>query len=191
MITEEGSVKTARIAVAPALELYRKKLKIFSVIALIIGAVGIVAYIALSSVLEIKEGDAPRWADAFLIFAVPFVLGLVGYITIRRLKSRENKENRTSEFTFYADCFLYSTKTAYQAEISNKFLYSGTILKRENEKYGYIEVVGKAVILPFCKENLEISELNAIRKQFGQNPNGETQELKNYTQSKESQRGIL
>ena len=185
MVTEDGSVKTARISVAPALELYRKKLKLLSLIALTVGAAGFVAYIAATVVLELKTGDSPGWLDILLLFAVPFVLGLVGIITITRLKSRENKENRTSEFSFYADCFLYSTKTAYQAEISNKFLYSGTVLKRENEKFGYIEVVGKAVILPFSKENLDLSELNAIRKQFGLVPSGETQELKNYKQSED------
>ena len=181
MVKEDGSVKTARIAVAPALELYRKKLKLLSLIALVVGAAGFIAYIATSVVLELKTGDSPGWLDVLLLFAVPFVLGLVGIITISRLKSREIKENRYSEFSFYADCFLYGTKTSNQAEISNKFLYSGTVLKKENEKYGYIEIIGKAVILPFSKENLSLSELNAIRKQFGQHPDGETQELKNYT----------
>ena len=179
MITEDGSIKTARIEDSGALSLYRKKYKIVSLILLIVGVVGTLVYIVLGTVLGGPDEDAPRWVDIFLVFAVPLALGLIGSITISRLKSRERKEGRTSECTFYADCFFYSLKSA-QGTTVDKFAYSDAVLKRENEKYGYIFVQSRGAFLVFSKEGLQDSELNAIRKRFGQSTEGGIAELKNY-----------
>ena len=180
MVAEDGSIKTANISVAPALKLYRKKLKIYAVIALIIGAIGLIAYIVVSTVLETKTGVAPRWVKAFLVFAVPFTLGLLGLITIVRLGKRESQEMRTSECVFYADCFFYRSKSAFQSEICDKFCYSDAVLKRENEKYGYIFIIDKGWFSVFGKDGLEEKEINTIRKLFGQAEVAETVEIKNY-----------
>ena len=185
MITEDGSIKTENIAVAPALDLYRKKLKTIAVWALVAGAVGLIAYIAVSFSFEMKKGYTPLWVDALLIFAVPFALGLIGFITIVRLKKREKRENHTGEFVFYADCFFYRYKTASHPEITGeKFFYADAVLKRENEQYGYIFVKSKGLLLVFGKAGLNDMEINTVRKLYNLAADGETKELKNYKSEK-------
>ena len=186
MISEDGSIKTANIAVAPALTLYRKKLKTVALISLIVSAVGLVMYI-VGSCFETENGEAPRWLDIFLVFSVPFTLGLIGYITIVRLGKREAAEERTAELIFYADCFFYNSKTAIQSsDTVEKIAYPDATLKRENEKYGYIYVFSRGIFAAFSKEGLSAAELNAIRKCFRHSPDGETCELKNYKKNEEN-----
>ena len=179
MLLDEGSIKTENTDVAPALNLYRKKLKTVALISIIAGVAGIIMYI-VGSVLDMEDGETPRWVDIFLFFAVPFALGLIGYITIIRLGKREKADGRTSECLFYADCFFYTSKSSAQSQTVDKFFYSDAVLKRENKKYGYIFVTSRVLFLVFSKEGLKEEALNAIRKNFGKPFNGETVELKNY-----------
>ena len=181
MIREDGSIGTESIAVAPALNLYRKKLKIFALIGLIVGLAGVIAYVALTIVLGIKYEEAPSWTEALLIFVVPFAFGLIGTITIARLKSRERAENCTAKFVFFNDCFVYSFKSALNPEETVKrFSYSDACIKKENESYGYIFITGRGLFLVFGKGNLSENELNTIRALFGNKTTAETIELKNY-----------
>ena len=179
MLSEDGSIRTANISVAPALKIYRKKLKIIALISLIAGAVGLITYIVLSAI-ETDGGETPRWLDIFLIFAVPFTLGLIGFITIIRLGKRETAEERTSGCRFFADCFIYTSKSASElTETVEKIAYADAALKCENENYGYIFVLRKGLFV-FSKEGLEKAELNAIFKNLKHPTVGETAELKNY-----------
>ena len=179
MLSEEGYIVTENTAVAPALNLYRKKLKIVALISLIVGVIGIIMYI-LGSVLEMEDGETPLWVNIFLFFAVPLALGLIGTITLIRLAKREKAENRTSECSFYADCFIHTSKSALNSQSTDKIFYSDAVLKNENEKYGYIFVASRGLFLVFSKEGLKAEELNAIRKSFGKQVEGDTAELKNY-----------
>ena len=184
---EDGSIVTENIEIAPALQLYRNKLKIISIIMLIVGCVGMAVYIVLGTVLGGENEDAPKWVDVFLVFAVPFTLGLIGYITVKRLYKRETAENRTGECLFFADCFFYNFKSAqYPTGVSDKFVYPDATLRRENEKYGYIYVFSKGLFVAFSKQNLQTAELNSIRRCFRQSTEGETYELKNYNNIEEN-----
>ena len=182
MIAEDGSVKTANISVVPALKEYRKKLKLISIILLIVGSIGVIVYLTLSAILDTVKGETPLWVDILGVFAVPDMLGLIGSIVLDRLERREKKENCTAEVSFYADCFFYRSKSASRPEErSESFFYPNAVLKRETEEYGYIFVSGTGDFLIFGKEGLEERELNTIRKLLKVPvPDGETVELKNY-----------
>ena len=163
MITDKGSIKTESVSVESALVVYRKKIKIIALIMLIVGSVGLAAYIALSTAF-----DEIKWLTALLVFAVPFTLGLIGTVTIARVHKREKLNPTTCRCEFFADFFFCTTKTAPPRESSDtdKFAYMDAILKSENEKYGYIYVLSRGVFVPFGKEDLTDDELNAIRKYF-------------------------
>lgn len=185
MLTEEGYISTENIVIAPALTEYRKKLKIASLISLIVGIAGVIAYVVLSVVLMDASGDSPRWVDIFLIFAVPCAFGLVLYISFVRLQSREKAEGAKASCLFCADCFVYSCKSPQKlTETVEKTAYADAVLKRETEKYGYI--VSKKGLFVFSKEGLKEEELNAIRKSFSKPFDGETPELKNYKPNEEN-----
>ena len=186
MLTEEGYISTENIAVAPVLTEYRKKLKIASLISLIVGIAGVIAYVVLSVVLMDAGGDSPRWVDIFLIFAVPCAFGLVLYISFVRLHSREKAEGAKAKCLFCADCFVYNCKSLQKiTETVEKTAYADAVLKRENEKYGYI-FSKKGLFFVFSKEGLKAEELNAIRKNFSKPFDGETSELKNYKPNEEN-----
>ena len=175
------NIKTARIPVAPALNFYRKRLKIISLLMLAVGAVGIVLYLVLGVVFAEDSGEAPRWVNSFLVLAVPFTLGLIGFIVIIRLHRRETAEGREAEISFYADCFVYSSKSLKElSETRQRFAYSEAALKRESEEFGYIFVNGKGLFLVFSKAGLKEEELNTVRKNFNVSVDGETVELENY-----------
>ena len=181
MLRDDGSIGTESIAVAPALWDYRKKLKLIALIGMIVGGAGLVVYIVLGTVLGGENEDAPRWVDAFLIFAVPFAFGLIGTITFARLKSREKAENCTASFIFYADCFFYCYKNSQSLEErKEKLSYSDAVVKRESDSYVYFFKKGRGLFLVFGKAGLSENELNTIRTLFNQPVSGETAELKNY-----------
>ena len=163
MITDKGSIKTASVSVESALVVYRRKIKIIALIMLVVGSVGLAAYIALSTAF-----DEIKWLTALRVFAVPFTLGLIGTVTIARVHKREKLNPTTCRCEFFADFFFCTTKTAPPRESSDtdKFAYMDAILKSENEKYGYIYVLSRGVFVPFGKEDLTDEELNAIRKNF-------------------------
>ena len=173
MLSERGSVKTKSVEAAPALNLYRKKLKIICIIMLIAGSLGLVAYIALSTIFDKK------WLDVLLIFAVPFTLGLIGTITVVRLHKRETQSQCISECEFFADCFICNS-TVKGEPLTEKAVYSDAVLKRENEKFGYIYIFSKGLLLVFSKEDLTDEELNAIRKNFRIQIDGDIAKLENY-----------
>ena len=185
MIAEDGSVNTANISVVPALKEYRKKLKLISIILLIVGSIGVIVYLTLSAILDTVNGETPLWVDILGVFVVPDTLGLIGSIVLDRLERREKKENCTAEVSFYADCFFYRSKSAsHPDEKSEMFFYTNAVLKRETEKYGYIFVNGTGDFLVFGKEGFDERELNTIRKLLKVPvPDGETVELKNYTKN--------
>ena len=186
MLTDDGSIKTAQTEVAPALCIYRKKLELISIAMLIIGTIGVLVYVALSVVLSGENEDAPRWVNVFLVFAVPQALGLIGTITIERLKKREKAEGCTGECQFFADCFFYTFKTVLQTTVTvYKVGYPDAVLKGENENYGYIYIFSRGVFAVFAKDGLSEAELNAIRKCLRHNTEGEVAELKNYKSNEE------
>ena len=181
MLSEEGYISTANTAVAPALNKYRTKLTFISLMSIIVGLVGVIIYV-VASVVDMDE--APLWVNIFLFFAVPLALGLIGFITLKRLKSREGAENAESHCQFYSDCFFYTFKSEKCAVFTEKFSYPDAVLKRENNEYGYIFVTSKGLFLVFSKEGLQDCELNAIRKNFGKQTDGDAAELKNYENNK-------
>ena len=186
MPADDGSIKTASVQVAPALKSYRKKFEIISHVMLVAGTIGVLVYIVLSVVLGGEDDDAPRWVNVFIVFAVPQTLGLIGSITMSRLKKRERAENSTSECQFFADCFIYTFRSTLQpAETVYKVGYPDAVLKGENDSYGYIYIFSRGVFAVFAKEGLGDAELNAIRKCLRHNPEGDTAELKNYKNNEE------
>lgn len=178
MLNDNKSITTATVPLEGALTAYRRKFKLISLAILIIGAIGVIAYIALSTVYGVKYDKEPLWVKFFLAFAVPFTLGLIGFITVVRLNRREAQEKNRANCVFYGDCFFYNIVNRQ----SEKFIYSDAILKSENENYGYIYILSRALLAVFSKEDLTVAEMNAIRKKLRKTvaDGEETAELENY-----------
>lgn len=182
MLSDKGSIKTARISVETALVTYRRKLKLISLIVLIIGAVGVAAYIVVGTVLDVVYNKEPAWVDALLAFAVPFTLGLIGFVTIVRLDRRAANEGASSVCEFFADCLIYSAESISCSPVNYKVGYSDAVYKGSKGRYGYVYILSRAVLFPFCLEDLTKAELNTVLKLFRSAlPDGaETVELEKY-----------
>ncbi|MCI8988250.1 MAG: hypothetical protein HFK05_00675 [Clostridia bacterium] len=166
MLNDDKSITTSTVALDGALSIYRRKFKLISLVLLIIGAIGLITYIVAGTLYE-KE---PLWVKFMLAFAVPFTLGLIGFITIIRLDRRAKTEGHKANCTFYSDCFFYNIEN----KPSEKFIYSDAVLKSENENYGYIYILSRAFVAVFSKDGLDCGELNAIRRKFRKTvPDGE------------------
>lgn len=176
MLNDNKSITTATVELSVPLSEYRKKFKFVSLLLFIIGLIGVVAYIVLSTLYDIKYGKDPVWVKLLLISAVPFTLGLIGFITVVRLNKRAAQAKDFANCVFYGDCFFYNVEN----KSSLKFVYADAVLKSENENYGYIYVFSKGEFAVFSKEDLSETEINTIRKKFGKNTDGETVELENY-----------
>ena len=104
MLNDDKSITTSTVALDGALSIYRRKFKLISLVLLIIGAIGLITYIVAGTLYE-KE---PLWVKFMLAFAVPFTLGLIGFITIIRLDRRAKTDGHKANCTFYSDCFFYN-----------------------------------------------------------------------------------
>ncbi len=167
-----GCIKTESVSMADALITYRRKPKLISLIMLIIGAVGLFGYMVLAAVLETAFDESPLWIDAFLVFAFPFTLGLIGFITMVRLNRSAKKHDEHSCCVFYADCFFYN---------GEKLGYGLCSIKREIQNYGYIFAMNGNLFLPFSTTGLSETELNTVRALFRQSVSGECVQLEKFS----------
>lgn len=168
MITEKNSIKTDFSKFEEVQYLLTQKLFIGSVIALIVGAVGLAAYIATSVTYETLYGFSPAWCEALLVFAVPFVCGLISLITIRsqRKQSRKNSD-ATNVYEFFADCVILRELRGGVEVGVLRVGYTQVLKVREKKDYLLFYYVTKTSAFPIDKSKLSEAELNTIRKLFG------------------------
>ena len=83
MITENNTIKTEFSDFKRVQKALFQKLFVCSVVALIIGAIGVLAYIILATVWETLYEYTPAWCDALLVFAVPLGIGIVFTLSFR------------------------------------------------------------------------------------------------------------
>lgn len=158
-----------------------KKLARISLAAFIIGLAGLIAYIVVGTVFETVRGYSPKWCDAFLVFAVPFVVGLV-YLLARRstLKTVKSNEGLKYTYDFYADCIIQKEIRGGQETAFARIEYPQIVKVREKPDRLCLYYMSIATMLPVDITALTETELNTVKKLLRQPADGETEELAHY-----------
>ncbi len=134
----------------------QKKLKTGSFWAMIIGIIGLIAYIVVS-VACFDEGEEPKWLEIFLYaFSVLFAIGLIFFLTTKNLIKKAVANGFTNEYLFTEE---FATVTSYRGgekvgEI--KHYYNEFTKIRKTEYYLFLHLgVRGAYPIELCKINEE------------------------------------
>lgn len=128
-----------------------------SIISLVVGIIGLLAYIIISTFKEMFVLEILLWA-----FAVMFALGLVMLITINKLikKASENKLICECEFD---EEFMNVTAIKNEEQISySKVYYKDLIKIKETENYVFL-YPNKQMAYPVQKRDIPSNELSILK----------------------------
>lgn len=180
MITEKNTIKTEFSDFKRVQKVLWQKLYICSIAALVVGVIGVIAYVVLSTVWETLYEYSPVWCEALLVFAVPLGLGIVFTLTFRSLfKQGEKLSGTTNVYEFYSDCFM--VRELHGGEETGVFRaeYNRVIKTTEKERYILIRYLNKNQAWPIDTTTFSETELNTVKKllRLSVPQNAETTEL--------------
>lgn len=165
MITEKNTIKTEFSEFKILQKFLWQKYYICSIVALVVGIAGVLAYIVLSTVWETLYEYSPAWADALLAFAVPLGIGIVFVLTFRStFKQGDKLADATNVYEFYSDCLMVHELHGGVETGVARLEYNKIVRASEKGKYLLIRYIGGASALPLDKTTLSEDELNAVKK---------------------------
>lgn len=130
-----------------------------------VGGAGLIAYIVLSTIFG-GEGifDEPPWVSAFLVFAVPFTVGLIFALSIRSMeRMRENLKDNFYACEFFSDCFLITeSKGGEQLSVRKEFYENIVRVKIKNGCL--LAYANDAHLVPARISGLSAEQLNTLKK---------------------------
>lgn len=164
MITQSGAIKTEFTDFTGMQKKYHATLKTVSIILLVIGSLGLVAYIAVSTVLDTTYENAPAWCDAMLIFAVPFAFGLVLIIIIQAQQKQARKNvGAVNIYEFFSDCIIIRGGRAGLQTGVFRAEYAQVTKVKEVGNYLIFYYAANVSLFPLDKTQLTEEELNTIK----------------------------
>lgn len=165
MVTENGSIINRTVFSEKVQKQNSRTLFIVSLICLIVGAVGLAAYIGISAYLGTVYEDAPAWCDALLVFAVPFAFGLIFLLTIHSLVKQARKNSGViNEYEFFADCIMAREIRGEEITANVRMDYSQILKVKEKGDYLFFYYQVKQFLYFIEKAALTTDELNTIKK---------------------------
>lgn len=167
MITEHGSVLTQKTTAGDARKALTKKLSWLWIVFLVVGAVGLVAYIFGTTFLEEVYGYKSELLNiVLLLFAIPFAIGLIFTLAIRSQKKADLKtDNIQTNSEFFSDCIiLREFKDGEQIGVF-RIDYAQILRIKQRESFLYITIV-QGVAYPVFLSGISETELNTVKKQL-------------------------
>ena len=141
-----------------------KKLYISSIVCLVIGIIGVILYIVLSTIYQ------NSWADLLLLFAIPFGFGLTFFITLDT-NYRILKNTAMVNFYIFDDDYLFVTTIKDNENVGSSQIPYNSITKiKENKLYLFI-YINKVSALPVEKASLSEEDINYIKSKINTNQN--------------------
>ena len=127
-----------------------------SIVALVIGTLGLIAYLVLGTIIN------ELWTEFFLIFALPFGIGLVYTITL-------NKNYKIFKNTVMVNCYAFGDVALTVTTIKNNenigsstIPYSTIYKTKEIDKYIFI-FLNKNSAFPIDKSRLTDEQIKEIK----------------------------
>jgi len=165
MITQNNTIKTEFSDFVGVQKKISSTLKIISIILLVTGSLGLVAYIAVSTALETIYESAPVWCEALLVSAVPFAFGLIFLLTINaRIKQSGKNAGTVNSYEFFSDCLVIRSSRAGMQLGVFRADYSKIIKTAEKGGYLLFYYAASAAVFPLDKTKLTAEELNTVKK---------------------------
>ena len=144
--------KTATVINSEVQKEISKKAYIIWLTALIVGIIGLVAYIVLGTIFpNVTE------LDLLLFFSMPFGFGLVFVLTIKKQIKSVQTLNQVNTYEFFEDHVVVSTVRNMEVVGSVKVYYKDLTKSKETEKY-FLLYLNNVSVLPIKKDGLKPEE---------------------------------
>lgn len=149
--------KTATVINSEVQKEISKKAYIIWLTALIVGIIGLVAYIVLGTIFpNVTE------LDLLLFFSMPFGFGLVFVLTIKKQIKSVQTLNQVNTYEFFEDHVVVSTVRNMEVVGSVKVYYKDLTKSKETEKY-FLLYLNNVSVLPIKKDGLKPEEQVLVR----------------------------
>lgn len=149
--------KTATVINSEVQKEISKKAYIIWLTALIVGIIGLVAYIVLGTIFpDVSE------LDLLLFFSMPFGFGLVFVLTIKKQIKSVQTLNQVNTYEFFEDHVVVSTVRNMEVVGSVKVYYKDLTKSKETEKY-FLLYLNNVSVLPIKKDGLKPEEQVLVR----------------------------
>lgn len=161
MTTEYGSVLTEKATVGEARKARAKNLIWLWITLLVIGSIGLGAYIVGVVLEEIYEG-ARKWTDALIYAVIPFSLGLILVLSTRIQKKNDLKtDGMLTCSEFFSDCIIVRAFNDNEQTSVIRIGYSQILLVKRFKSFLYL-TVAQGIAYPVFIGGLSETELNTV-----------------------------
>ncbi|MDE7301612.1 MAG: YcxB family protein [Clostridia bacterium] len=161
MITDKGTIKVSTVMNDDVHRELNHTNYILSIIYIVIGAVLLVAYIALETIFE----DSPLFGDYFICCVLGVMLLVFGIIVLLGHKKNlalMRSRQQVEEHEFFGDHFICREYEFGELVSVNKLYYGRIVRKRETKSFIFLYNTN-VTALAIDKRTIDFSELSAIR----------------------------
>ncbi len=130
-----------------------QKAKTVFILLLVIGSIGLLAYIVFGTVYE----NEPFWVKYFLASAIPFGIGLVFLITVNKLQKSFKNADIYNVYEFFDAYFTVNTFENGENKASAKVYYKDISKITSTKNYIFLYLQSKQA-LPVLKSPLSPEE---------------------------------
>jgi len=184
MITEKNTIKCEFSDFEKVQKAVSRTFFICSLVALIVGCVGVLAYIIVGTVWETLYGSSPAWCEALLVFAVPLGFGIVFVLAVKsQIKQSKKLEGTTNAYEFFSDCLIIHELHGGVETGVARADYKKIIKTSQKGQYLLIRFLDRNSALPVDTATLSGKEINTVKNLLSLklSPEAETLELANYS----------
>lgn len=165
MVTEQNTIKTEFSDFKKLQKFLWQKLYICSIVSLVVGVIGVLAYIIVSTVWETLYEYSPAWSEALLAFAVPLGIGIVFVLSFRStFKQGEKLADAANVYEFYSDCVIVHELHGGVETGVARMEYTKIAKTAGKGQFLLIRYICGGSALPIDKTTLSQTELNTVKK---------------------------
>lgn len=134
-----------------------KYTKIYSIISLVVGSVGLLVYLILGTIFD------NQYLDFLLLFSIPFGFGLVFLITLNKNIKNMTNNNFVNSYEFDTDYFNVATSKNGEVVGTQKIYYNNIhkVIERDCYLFIYINKVNAFIV---NKNNLSAEDLRYLKE---------------------------
>jgi ABC-type transport system involved in multi-copper enzyme maturation permease subunit len=165
MVTEKGTIVTKTKVDEEVQRVLNKKISIISLIAIILGAVGVLALLVLDIVLTFRDQESAVVIAFLMVFAVILGCGIGLLLIVKKQVNFLKTKNWENSYEFYKNYFIVNQFTNGENVAVVKNYVTQIEKAKETEKYLFF-FISSSMAYPVSKEGLTDDEINTLRSVF-------------------------